>query len=106
MKKQTQAGFIPFFIIAIIVLLLGGVTIYNLQKNNQQTNTENYTANKIPTVGGIKPGGNSAGLEQLNPEIPVTNTTSKKSTTTTSKPVVSPKTPVYRGDDDDYGSDD
>jgi hypothetical protein len=50
-RKQLQQGFIPMFIIAIIVVVLGGFTIYNLEKNNTGTTVQNQTATSVQATG-------------------------------------------------------
>jgi len=68
-KKQSQSGFIPLFIIIIIVASLAGIAIYTMQKNNQEIKTQT-DANTQTETGGQT----SVGAETLNPK-PVINKT-------------------------------
>jgi hypothetical protein len=92
-KNRLQRGFIPIFIIAIIIVVLGGFTIYNLVQTNTSTTAQNQTATTLQST-------------ETTP-TPKANTTIKK-VTTNSKTVVQKKiTPVsastkpYRHEEDD-----
>ncbi|MDR3519499.1 MAG: hypothetical protein P4L63_01255 [Candidatus Pacebacteria bacterium] len=79
-RKQSQQGFVPVFIIAIIVVLLGGFTIYNLEKNNTGITVQNQTAASIQSTGNT---------------LSVKNNTQTKPAVTTAKAMTT-KTKVYK----------
>ena len=78
-RRQTERGFIPVFIVVIIVVLLGGFAIYDMQKESGENIKNPTTASGQPTL--------STSVKNNTPTQKITTTVK----TTTNKPIVQKK---------------
>jgi cytochrome b involved in lipid metabolism len=87
-KSNTQAGFVPLFLVILVMLSLGGVTMYGIEKHNKEAKLKSETNAQVSLEG------NSA-----NNEVVSTNT-SKENTSTNGTAKVTIKAKVGESDDD------
>jgi cytochrome b involved in lipid metabolism len=90
-KIQTQAGFIPLFIIILVMLSVGGLTMYGVEKYNNEAKLKSETSGQL------------SGEDKVVNETDVSGTTNTSTVNTSTKSTTKATIKAKVGESDDDG---